>query len=479
MNKKNVILLLLSVFMCGAIFANGQNESSESTGKSTVTIWHWDGAGIEKFYKPMAEKFEMANPDIDVEFVAVAQDQYGQSLALSITSGAGPDLFWYQPENDPRVLVDQNQVLPIDDYVDADFLSQFDQRLLVEGAMKYDGKLYSLPYENRFLKLHGMMFYNKAVLAKAGYSEDDIPKTFSELLEVATDISKKGNGEYYGIAMPGNPSADFHRILNGLLTTAAPASGDIRYGTVGFDEKSGKFKLDSEGHKMVAQLLIDLSKNGALAPGWASMKTTAARALFGQDQAAFYFGGTWIPRVVGGEYPSLDLGVAEAPVPDSGRKAYRYMSLYNGSVYMNANTKNAAASAKVFKWLHSKEFATAYFNEVGEFPGNQAAELTSATKLQKDFMQIAKDYVKTYPDPKVENPAVGLVAWPEVNPTRWDVFAGALIEEDINAFDKLAKQWNEKMQEALERNIEKANSEGDNVTLDDYKFPSWDYMSDY
>lgn len=81
--------------------------------------------------------------------------------------------------------IEQGWIQPIGSYVEEDFLDQFDPRLFVEGIMEYDGDLYTLPFENRFVKLHGLFYYNKEVLSKAGFDPNsDIPETFSELREM-------------------------------------------------------------------------------------------------------------------------------------------------------------------------------------------------------------------------------------------------------------------------------------------------------
>lgn len=482
--KKWIAVLITLAVLVPVVWAGGQQEQGEAQEAEaadepvTVKIWNWSQENKD-FFTKMAKSFEAENPNIDVVFETYAQDQYKQTLPLSLKSNEAPDIFWLSPEMRAKDYIEQGWIQPIGPYVEESFLDKFDSRLFVEGIMEYDGELYTLPFENRFVKLHGLFYYNKEVLSEAGFDpENDIPETFSELREMCKKITEAGDGSYYGISWPGVGSG-LERPLQGLLTTAAPASGDIRYGRPGFDYRDGKFKLDNENHLDVYRLMKGIVEDGSVAPGWSSMKKGAARSLFGQNKVAFHLGGTWMPRVwkdMG--FTDLDLGIAKVPVPDEGRRSYRYMSLAKGSVYLSAQTENAEAAAKVYQWLHSREFQRANFSENGVFPGNKEVDTSDATWYQKRFLEIADEVVKSHPEPVVHNPDAGKVSWPAVTPGIGEIFSAAL-QKDEDYYLKEANRWNDKMSEQLDRNIEKARSEGADVSRDDFVFPDWDPMKDY
>ncbi len=484
MHKKSIILLVaLIVLMAPALWAGGaQEEAAEGEeqqgGPVTVTVWNWSQENQE-FFEEQAAKFEADHPNIKINFETYAQDQYQQTLPLSLKSGQAADLFWLSPEMSAMDYIAQDWIQPIGSYIGDDYLSQFDQRLFQEGIMKYNDKLYTLPFENRFVKLHGLLFYNKDVFEKAGLDpETDMPETFSEFREVCKQITEAGDGQFYGISLPGVGNG-MERPLQGFLTTATPASGDIRYGRPGFDYRDGEFKVENSNHVEVYRLLKGLVEDGSVAPGWSSMKKEAARSLFGENRVAFYMDGTWMPRVWGSMgYEDLNFGIAYVPVPDSGRRAYRYMSLAKGSVYMSSQTKNPEATAEVYKWLHGKEFQKANFDKNGVFPGNKEVDTSNATWYQKRFLEIADEVVKNHPEPVTKNPDAGKVQWPSVSPRIGEIYSAALLKDEAY-FKKQTKIWDEKMAEQLQRNIEKANAEGADVEMDDFIFPDWDPMKNY
>jgi multiple sugar transport system substrate-binding protein len=177
-------------------------------------------------------------------------------------------------------------------------------------------------------------------------------------------------------------------------------------------------------------------------------------------------------------YEDLDFGIAYVPVPDSGRRSYRYMSLAKGSVFMSSQSENPEAAAEVYKWLHGEEFQKANFDQNGVFPGNKEVDTSNATWFQKRFLEIADEVVRNHPEPVTQNPDAGKVQWPSVSPRIGEIYSAALLKGE-DYFLKEAQVWNEKMAEQLERNIEKAQSEGADVNKDDFIFPDWDPMKNY
>src|SRR6056297_975880 len=208
MRKKSIILLVaLIVLMTPALWAGGAQEESAEGGQQegpvTITVTNWSQEN-QDFFEAEAEKFEAEHPNIKVNFETYAQDQYQQTLPLSLKSGQAADLFWLSPEMSAMDYIAQEWIQPVGDYLSDDFLGQFDQRLFQEGIMEYNGELYTLPFENRFVKLHGLLFYNKTVFEMAGLDpETDMPETFSEFREVCRRITEAGDGRFYGIALHG------------------------------------------------------------------------------------------------------------------------------------------------------------------------------------------------------------------------------------------------------------------------------------
>jgi multiple sugar transport system substrate-binding protein len=146
-------------------------------------------------------------------------------------------------------------------------------------------------------------------------------------------------------------------------------------------------------------------------------------------------------------------------------------------VFLSAQTEEREAALEVYRWLHSADFQQANFSENGVFPGNQTVDTSDATWFQQRFLEIADEVVMNHPEPVSQNPATAQVEWPSVQRIG-EVFAAALAQDE-DYFLREAAAWDEAMAEQLERNIEMAQSEGVDVTMDDFIFPDWDPMENY
>ena len=478
--KLFIISMLVLMFPLTGLVASGQEEGAAKEGEKTVvTIWNWSQEQQE-FFNEMSARFEAENPDIDIQWTTYIESQFRDSLPLALRAGSGPDIFWTVPDEELTSFIQQGWIQPIEESIDADFLKQFNPSVMVEGAMYFNGKLYTLPYYNRFASLNGLMFYNKDVLKMAGLDpETSVPKTYSELREITKKVTEAGKGKFYGITWSGNPGQELHRINNGLLATGAPSSGDIRYGHPGYDYRTGQFTAASEGHQEVYNLLKAMVDDGSVTPGWTSSDKSTTRALFGQNKVAFYFDGEWMKGVWDGMgFENLDFGVAEAPIPDSGRRTYRQMSVAHGDVVVSAFTKDYEATMRVYKWLHSTEYQSELLTRGFAFPGNMNVDYDSIIQdeFRKKVLHFAEDTI-IHPDPKLRNPETAKVAWPDVHPNINEIMVSALASGED--YLKLAKQLDTEMKRQLERNIERAKSEGADVSMEDFIFPDWDPMKDY
>lgn len=145
---------------------------------------------------------------------------------------------------------------------------------------------------------------------------------------------------------------------------------------------------------------------------------------------------------------------------------------------MSGDTEHPEEAAEVIKWLHGPEFQQANFDQNGIFPGNITVDTSDANWYQQRFLEIADEVVKNHPEPVTVNPDAGAVQWPVGNPKVGELFGAALLKDEEYYLEQ-ASAWNEYMSEQLRRNIEKANAEGADVSLEDFIFPDWDPLENY
>jgi hypothetical protein len=70
-----------------------------------------------------------------------------------------------------------------------------------------------------------------------------------------------------------------------------------------------------------------------------------------------------------------------------------------------------------------------------------------------------------------------MVQWPSVQ--RLGELYSAALANDEEYYLREASTWDEQMGVQLERNIEKARSEGADVSMDDFIFPDWNPLENY
>lgn len=446
--------------------------------KTKITIWNWSQEQQE-FYNEMAKEFEAEHPDIDIEWTTYIQNQYDTSLPMALRGSSGPDIFFLAPEDNAYKFIEHGWVQPIEDYISNDYLDMFPDKYFAEGMTHFGGELYSLPLQRPDQRANGLMFYNLNVFKKAGLDpEKDLPETYSEFLDVCKKITEAGNGEFYGLSTGGKPASNTSRILNGLWAVGTVASSDARFGRIGFDWRDGKFKAANENHAKAVNLLEKIVDEGYVVPGWSSMDKGTARSMFAQNKAAFYFDGVWMNSVwhsMG--YEDFDYKddylFADAPVPDSGRKAYRSMGLQKGKVYLSGFARDVDKAMEVYKWIHSEEFQSEVMKRGFFISANSEADTSSLNEFDRATLEFADKYTVSAPDPISNNEAVSAVDWPEIHPDPVEIATAAMQEKDLD-YAEVAATWDEKMQQKLEANIKKAQAEGYDVTLEDFMFPEWD-----
>jgi maltose-binding protein MalE len=109
----------------------------------------------------VVERFEKANPTIEVALSEVPFDQYFQKVSVSLAAGSGVDAF---DVDSPLVAsyAHQDVLLPLDEYVDRkdweDFLEQERQ------IATYNGKILTLPWSSS----SQAVFYNLDMVKEAG-----------------------------------------------------------------------------------------------------------------------------------------------------------------------------------------------------------------------------------------------------------------------------------------------------------------------
>ncbi len=195
------------------------------------------------------ELFQQEHPDVVLRKASgINIPQIGGSAAtlMAIAGGVAPDVLECSEEDIPN-FVEQNFLLPLDEY-----LKDIPEEALLERAPRQvwdetrwvgpDGKkhIYVLPggYSVSALKIR------RDLAAKAGYSQEKLPKTWDEFYIMVQAMTHPDEGRY-GVGLPkGNALVTvFHTLLVGAGGCAMDIGKDGRLHAI-YDSEEGVLALD-------------------------------------------------------------------------------------------------------------------------------------------------------------------------------------------------------------------------------------------
>jgi raffinose/stachyose/melibiose transport system substrate-binding protein len=257
---------------------------SQGTGK-TITMIHYNAppeatsdANSQAFYAVL-EKYRKAHPDVTIKDEFITHDNYELKLKNMVASNSLPDVYFSKPDLFP-VLREKGLIAPISAYLNADkaYAASFK-----EGAFNdfnQAGVVWGVPFQ---LQSNHVVFYNKDLLKKAGYSE--FPKTMEDFVEMCKKIKATG---VTPIAM-GNKGKWLAPSI--ILNTMVYRYTDGAWFDSLYNKKGAKFTDDA--FVSAARLMKTLVDLGAFNPDMNSLSNDQQRDVYYSGTAAMFIEGSW------------------------------------------------------------------------------------------------------------------------------------------------------------------------------------------
>ena len=209
---------------------------------------------------------------MELEIISQSYDDTKTKITTSVTGGnadiAYLDVVW------PGEFADKGLILPLTDYFTDEIKSGIMEGNLQQMTVGDDS--YGMPFCN-----NGMfMFYNKAMLEEAGYTEP--PTTWDELKEMSQAMQEKGICKY-GIAWPGQQAEGSVCNLSMML-----------YSFGGTWTEGDEFTFNSDAGVQAVQFMVD-----SINDGWAdpSSVSYSDRDIIDMIRAIHCRGGKAIVRI--------------------------------------------------------------------------------------------------------------------------------------------------------------------------------------
>lgn len=294
---KKLVSLVLAMLM---VFALCSTTTMADAAKTEITYWFsHSGQDMDSLVRGV-EDFEANNPDVDVKYEFIGGSGSGvgitDKLTVAINGNTPPEAVLFDRFMVPQ-WASQDLFEEVTDAAAAQGVTEDRFFAFAWEEASLNGKLYAFPFDTDCRAL----FYNKKMLADAGYTE--APKTIDELYEVAKATTKMDGNRIQVIGLV--PWTDqgsifmFGWAFGGQLTAE---DGTITANDPKFVE-AGKW-MQKYAADFGAQAISDFSSASGsdLNP-------------FAAEMQAMTISGPWNIATIRNQNPELDFGVAPVPTP--------------------------------------------------------------------------------------------------------------------------------------------------------------------
>jgi multiple sugar transport system substrate-binding protein len=304
-----------------------------------VTVSYYSDA-TGPYFEKMAAAFHAANPSIDVKIDVVNWDALLQKLRTDISGGVNSDISIIGT----RMLLEfvhDGLAEPLDGYMSPDFKNRFIGQFLQPSQI--GGKTYGLP----IAASARAMFYNKAMLTKAGFPNGS--STWDEVVAAAEKIKADG-GSGFGLQGKGlETDVYFYYALWSY-------GGDV----IGADKKAA---FDSPAGVKALTLYKSLVDRGLTQPGVTNYTRTDLQELFKQGRVGMIISLPFMINQIAKEAPNLEYGIVPVPMGTT-RSTYGVTD----SIVMFSNSKVKQAAWKFLDYLFTKDPRVAFTKAEGFLP---------------------------------------------------------------------------------------------------------------
>ncbi len=300
---KKGIQTVLSLALA-AIMALGLLGCASADENVTLNALFMKQAGYsEDDVTAMTQEFQAANPGVTVNLTFVAYEELSPKILTSAKSGGYDvilgDCIW------PAQFAQAGMVLDLTDKVKALDLSDIYQGAL--DSVTYKGRYYGIPWLNDVKYL----YYNKAMLAKAGYA--DPPATWDELTAMAKAIKDQGIVDY--------PIAWSWSQAECLICDYTAVAGSFGGSFVDADNNP---TLNSEANKKALDFMVGTLNDGLTNPKSLEMIEDDVLSTFVSGNAAFALNWTYMYNAAKDAAQSSvaeDVGITAIPGTDAAASA--------------------------------------------------------------------------------------------------------------------------------------------------------------
>jgi raffinose/stachyose/melibiose transport system substrate-binding protein len=271
MKKLALVLGLVALLVSGVSAAD----------KTVLKVLYYADASQAGYAEDVGafDKFEAANPDIDLQMEVLFSQAYHQKLSAYIAAGQMPDVVYLWPgARDSSATVHQQKLVKdLKTVFPADFFKSFNAPAL-DPKQQLSGMLAELPQSFTYTTA---VYANVGLLKSLGLA---VPKTYAELKALVPKLRVKN------VQTLLLPNGDQWPAQSCLFSTI---SGRLLGDEFLDDVKAGKAKFTDKGFVDALKFYEQLYKDGVINVSNIQMGYGDGPGMFAAGKAAFFVDGDW------------------------------------------------------------------------------------------------------------------------------------------------------------------------------------------
>lgn len=401
MQVTGALSLLVMTAACGSseLAGTGVSPSSKSV-KGTeapvkpveITFANWISTedATKKIFDQLIAAFQQSHPGITIKSIGIPFAQYKDQVLVNAAGGNPPDVIMSNQAFAPA-FVGAGIVQPLDSLLGPELIND-----IVDGSKAgatYNGKIMEMPWTPH----PNALFWNKSLFKQAGLDPEKPPKTWDEMIDMATKIAALGKGQdgktIYGI---GNENGSDSNSGSKFWVPY------LAYGGKFLDDK-GKLTLDQGSALMDSLSYMRKLAQNKIFPIGADTKTL--RGMFSAGTLGMYIDGDFARSVYRdssgkGEAFDKEWGVTTTPVNKTGKSETVFTE---HELLISSSTKQSKEAAEFIKFLVSKDAMIMYHKSNGVMSARKS--LASIPEMNED------DYAKVF-----NKQMQSATAYPNTNP---------------------------------------------------------------
>jgi multiple sugar transport system substrate-binding protein len=334
--------------------------------KVDLKLWNGFTGGDGDIFKQLVTRFNGEHSNIAVAVTTYQWEDYYAKLPGAVSSGSGPDIAVMHMDQ-LATFAARSVITELDDVANALGLSEGDFAPTVWQGGLYNEKRYGIP-----LDMHPLgLYYNKALMQKAGLDPNKPPTTRDEYTAALTELKKSGIQGFWVSPFQFTGGMTFYSLLH-------------QWGGSVFDQEGAKATFNSDPAVEACTWLIDMIKQGH-SP--ANVGQDADYLALKSGKNAFNWNGIWQINDLK-KSPQIQWGVA--PLPQIGSKPAAWANSHNFTIVkQRRNDANKVAASKVFiNWLseHSLDWAKG-----GQVPARKQVRDDAGFKALTEVASLAPE----------------------------------------------------------------------------------------